>query len=229
MALNTSIDGINLIKKFEGCPRVNGVIKAYQDAIGIWTIGWGHTGYVPCKGKNVCAGMILTDTQATELLKSDLKKFEDKVNKYNSKYNWNQNEFDAMVSFAFNLGSIDQLTANGTRSKSVIADKILAYNKAGGRVLNGLTTRRKAERELFLKKASNSTPSINNEPKEENTSFMIKVTADSLKIREGAGVKYKQVGSIRNKGVYTIVKTKDNWGFLKSGAGWICLDYTKKV
>lgn len=229
MALNTSVNGINLIKKFEGCPRVNGVIKAYQDAIGVWTIGWGHTGYVPCKGKNVCAGMILTDTQATELLKNDLKKFEDKVNKYNSKYNWNQNEFDAMVSFAFNLGSIDQLTANGTRSKSIIVDKILAYNKAGGRVLNGLTTRRKAERELFLKKVSNSTPSTNNEPKEENTSFMVKVTADSLKIREGAGVKYKQVGSIRNKGVYTIVKTKDNWGFLKSGAGWICLDYTKKV
>lgn len=229
MALNTSVDGINLIKKFEGCPRVNGVIKAYQDAIGVWTIGWGHTGYVACKGKNVCAGMILTDTQATELLKNDLKKFEDKVNKYNSKYNWNQNEFDAMVSFAFNLGSIDQLTANGTRSKSIIADKILAYNKAGGRVLNGLTTRRKAERELFLKKASNSTDTGNTPPTEENTTFKVKVTTDSLRIRADATTESKRLDAITDRGVYTIVEVRNNWGRLKSGAGWICLDHTQKI
>lgn len=61
-----------------------------------------------------------------------------------------------LVSFAYNLGNIDGLTANGTRSVSQIADKFLAYNKAGGRVLSGLTSRRKAERELFIKGNSTS-------------------------------------------------------------------------
>ncbi|RDY30153.1 GH25 family lysozyme [Lachnotalea glycerini] len=59
--------------------------------------------------------------------------------------------------------------------------------------------------------------------------FKVKVTADSLRIRKGAGTEYDQVGSIRDKGVYTITKTISNWGYLKSGAGWICLDYVKKL
>ena len=63
------------------------------------------------------------------------------VDKY-SAYNWNQNEFDALVSFAYNIGSIDGLTASGSRSKEEIADKIQAYNKAGGKVLSGLIRRR---------------------------------------------------------------------------------------
>ncbi len=79
-----------------------------------------------------------------------MEKYEKKVEKYESRYNWTQNEFDAMVSFAYNLGSIDKLTADGTRTKAVITEKILLYNKAGGKVLAGLTKRRQAERELFL-------------------------------------------------------------------------------
>lgn len=71
------------------------------------------------------------------------------MDKY-SRYEWNQNEFDGLVSFAYNIGSIDQLTANGTRTKEQIANKILAYNKAGGKVLAGLTRRRQEERTLFL-------------------------------------------------------------------------------
>lgn len=80
-------------------------------------------------------------------------KYEKKVDKY-SKYNFNQNEFDALVSFAYNVGSIDGLTANGTRTKAQIASKILAYNKAGGKVLSGLTRRRQAEYALFIKSCS---------------------------------------------------------------------------
>ncbi len=84
------------------------------------------------------------------LLKKELKTYEAKVNKYNSKYHWNQNQFDAMVSFAYNMGSIDRLTANGTRSLEDIATKMTAYNKSGGKILYSLTSRRKAEKELFL-------------------------------------------------------------------------------
>lgn len=136
--MKTSKNGINLIKKFEGCQ-----LKAYKCAAGVWTIGYGHTAGV--KSTNV-----ITQEKAEEYLKEDLTKYEKNVEKYNSKYGWNQNEFDALVSFAFNIGSIDKLTANGTRSRATIADKILLYNNAGGKVLTGLKERRKAERELFL-------------------------------------------------------------------------------
>lgn len=69
--------------------------------------------------------------------------------KYDYKYHWNQNQLDSLTSFAYNIGSIDQLTANGTRSIAEISNKILAYDKAGGQTLAGLTRRRKAEKELF--------------------------------------------------------------------------------
>lgn len=59
--------------------------------------------------------------------------------------------------------------------------------------------------------------------------YLVKVTASALNIRNGAGTEFKRVGVIRDKGVYTIVETKGNWGKLKSGEGWICLDYTKRV
>lgn len=58
--------------------------------------------------------------------------------------------------------------------------------------------------------------------------YKVKVTANALNIRKGAGMNYSVVGCIRDHGVYTIVETKDNWGKLKSGAGWICLDFTKR-
>lgn len=138
--MKISTNGIALIKRFEGCR-----LKAYKDAVGVLTIGYGHT------GADVKVGQVITQAQADELLKKDLVKFELKVEKYITQYHYNQNEFDALVSFAFNVGSIDQLTAKGSRSKSVIAAKILEYNKAGGRVLTGLTKRRQAESELFLK------------------------------------------------------------------------------
>ena len=137
--MKTSQNGIDLIKSFEGCR-----LTAYRCPAGVPTIGYGHTA-------GVRMGQKITQQQAETYLGQDLEKYEKNVAKYEDKYKWNQNEFDAMVSFAYNLGSIDQLTANGTRSKAVIAEKILLYNKAGGKVLAGLTKRRKAERDLFLK------------------------------------------------------------------------------
>lgn len=141
--MKTSQNGINLIKQFEGCR-----LDAYKCPAGVWTIGYGHTA-------GVKAGDKISAAQAEAYLRADLEKYEKKVDKYN-KYNWSQNEFDALVSFTYNVGSIDQLTANGTRSKAVIAEKILLYNKAAGKVLSGLTKRRQAEKELFLNGALNS-------------------------------------------------------------------------
>ena len=60
-------------------------------------------------------------------------------------------------------------------------------------------------------------------------SYLVKVTVDALNIRTGAGLNFKVVGQIKDRGTYTIVETDSNWGRLKSGAGWICLDHTKRV
>lgn len=62
-----------------------------------------------------------------------------------------------------------------------------------------------------------------------SSSYLVKVTANVLNIRNGSGVYSAVVGQITDKGTYTIVETKGNWGRLKSGKGWICLDYTKRV
>ena len=84
------------------------------------------------------------------MLKKDLKKFEKHVNGYNKIYNFTQYEFDALVSFAFNIGNIKQLTASGTRSRTQIAAKMLLYVKAGGKRVQGLVNRRQKERNLFV-------------------------------------------------------------------------------
>ena len=134
----TSTNGINLIKKFEGCR-----LTAYRCSAGVLTIGYGHT-------KGVTEGMIITEQQATDLLKSDLKTSENAVNKY-SAYNFNQNQFDALVSFTFNCGSgnLSKLTAKGTRTLAEISNALLLYNKANGKKLVGLVKRRHAEKTLF--------------------------------------------------------------------------------
>lgn len=142
--MKTSQTGIDLIKQFEGC-----VLTAYKCPAGVWTIGYGHTA-------GVKQGQRITAAQAENYLKTDLQAYEKKVEKY-SRYGWNQNEFDALVSFAYNIGSIDQLTANGTRSRAVIAEKMLSYNEAGGVILSGLVRRRQAERQLFLKSCTGAT------------------------------------------------------------------------
>lgn len=143
--MKTGQAGINLIKQFEGCR-----LEAYKCPAGRWTIGYGHTA-------NVKQGDKISQTQADAFLKADLEKYEKCVEKYNNKYSWSQDEFDALVSFAYNLGSIDQLVANGTRDRATIAEKMLLYNKAAGKVLAGLTKRREAERSLFLSGGSAST------------------------------------------------------------------------
>ena len=134
--------GITLIKQYEGC-----VLKVYLDPIGIPTCGYGHT-----KGLGKAdVGKPISQKEADDYLISDLESSVKKVERYNDIYNFTDNEASAMLSFAFNVGSIDQLTANGTRTMEQIADKIREYNKAGGKVLKGLVTRRQAEYELFCK------------------------------------------------------------------------------
>lgn len=135
--MKTSQVGIDLIRKYEGLR-----LKAYKCPAGVWTIGYGHT-------NGVKEGDVITEPEAIDLLKSDVSKFEKRVEKYDNIYRWNQNEFDALVSFAFNIGGIDQLVGKGRRTRKQIIDKIPQYNKAGGKELAGLTKRRMEEKALF--------------------------------------------------------------------------------
>lgn len=148
---------LDLVKKFEGCP-----LTAYRDEVGVWTIGYGITNSDKSITRTtIKRGLKISKETAEKWLEESLnKKYLPRVLKYDEQYNWNQNELDALVSFAYNIGSITQLTAKGTRSKKTIAAKLLEYNKAGGKVYRGLTRRRKAEQKLFItpvKKKSNKT------------------------------------------------------------------------
>lgn len=140
MKRSLSANGLNLIKSFEGCK-----LTAYKSVPTekYYTIGYGHY------GSDVKAGMTITLKKAEELLLHDCQKFVNHVNTYMDKYNFNQNQFDALVSFAYNIGNIKQLTANGTRTIAQISAKIPAYNRSGGKVLYGLVKRRAKEKALF--------------------------------------------------------------------------------
>ena len=144
MSLSISDNGLTLIKKFEGC-----ILTSYQDSVGVWTIGYGHTFCVS-------EGQKITQAQADSYLKSDCANAEKAVNGYDDTYHWNQNQFDALVSFTFNCGSgnLKTLLNNGQRTIAEISAKITAYNKAGGKILQGLVNRRAAEKELFDKPVS---------------------------------------------------------------------------
>jgi len=117
---------------------------------GRFEIGWGITSAdKEITGKTIKRGMTISQATADRwLIESLEKKYTPKVLKYG--YDLNDNEFGALLSFCYNIGSIGQLTDYGKRSKKTIAQKMLLYNKAGGRVLLGLKRRREAEHNLFL-------------------------------------------------------------------------------
>ena len=115
---------------------------------GIWTIGYGTTDadYAITKTK-IKAGLKISKQQAEKWLRQSLNKiYCPKVNKYNNKYHWTQNEFDALVSFAYLSGNIDKLTDNGKKTKKEIAERMLYY----GNMVPSIRKRRKAEQKLFL-------------------------------------------------------------------------------
>lgn len=146
--MNISQNGINLIKEFEGCR-----LTAYKDSVGVLTIGWGTTNadYSITK-THIVHGLTISQSTADKWLEDSLNnKYVPKVMKYDAIYHWNQNQLDGLTSFAYNIGSIDQLVNYGKRSILEIGNKMLAYNKAGGKILAGLTRRREAEKALFEK------------------------------------------------------------------------------
>ncbi|HEJ8022150.1 TPA: lysozyme [Serratia liquefaciens] len=139
--------GIELIKRFEGLE-----LKAYLDCVGVWTIGYGWT--QPVDGKKIGPGMVIDQATADRLLKCGVVQFEQGVNQM-VKVKITQGQFDALVSFAYNLG-LRSLSTSTLLQKLNAGDKQGAANEfgrwvnAGGVKLNGLVKRRAAEREMFL-------------------------------------------------------------------------------
>lgn len=139
--MKISAEGLALIKKFEGCE-----LEAYQDAVGVWTIGYGHI-------KGVKEGMTITKQQAEEMLEEELVEYENYV-KEAVKYQLDQCMFDALVSWTYNLGpsnlnSSTLLKVLNAGDYDGVPEQIKRWNKAGGKVLQGLVRRREAEALLF--------------------------------------------------------------------------------
>lgn len=154
--MKISASGRALIEAFEGCdtpvPGRPGTFTTYHDEVGVLTIGFGHTnlGNVPPHIKD---GDVWTSAQCDAALANDMAKFENDVGHIMSNSVLVQSQFDALVSFDFNTGSLakSSIPAKIKAGRTDAAmETLLAYNHAGGRVLNGLTRRRRAERLLFL-------------------------------------------------------------------------------
>ena len=143
--MNISEKGLELIKSFEGCH-----LTAYRCPAGVWTIGYGHT-------SGVYEGMVITQEQADKFLFEDVQRFVNAVNQYQSRFNFNQNEFDALVSFTYNCGAGSLANVMACcNTKQEIAEECKLYNKGGGVVLPGLVRRRNEEYQLFMSGSSSS-------------------------------------------------------------------------
>lgn len=150
--MRISNKGIALIKRFEGF-----FSKPYKDPIGIPTIGYGFTYYLPSRIKVTLQDKPITEQQATEMLKEVLKGYESDVLRLVKKP-LTQNQFDALVSFTYNLGATNLSKSTLLRKLNVnpndpsISLEFVKWNKAGGKVFRGLTLRREAERDLYFTK-----------------------------------------------------------------------------
>lgn len=141
--MHISDRGVDLIAKYEGCR-----LEAYKCPAGVWTIGYGHTAGVK-EGDRLAS-----EEAAKALLKEDLSKYGGYVNACVKKgligFSLTQNMFDALTSFCYNCGNGNLQKLVTDRDAITVADKLLLYNKGGGKVLPGLVRRREEERELFL-------------------------------------------------------------------------------
>ncbi len=143
--------GLALIKRFEGCARVrgDGTVEAYPDPGSggdPWTIGWGAT------GAGIARGTVWTQAQCDARLETDLSRYADEVAAAIGEAPTSDAQFDALVSFHYNTGAISRATLTSKHCAGDFAGaarEFARWNKAGGRVLKGLTNRRAAEAELY--------------------------------------------------------------------------------
>lgn len=224
-----SAAGIALIKRFEGCR-----LTAYKCSAGVWTIGYGHT-------SGVHSGQVITQAQADAFLRQDLEKFERYVN--STAYvpitaQLNDNQFAALVSFAFNCGQGNLKRLCAGRNTAQIAAAMPQYCKAAGRKLPGLVQRRAAEVALFntpVTTAPANQPMVKAaEVQHIQPNYQLGqayfVHVDNLRIRSTPSTQGKIIGKIGNRAVCNKATTRDSKGQIWmniSGSAkeeWICAD-----
>ena len=135
------MEGLSLIKKFEGCE-----LEAYQCSAGVWTIGYGHT-------KGVAPGDSVSQEEAEQMLVDELHEYESYINEYVT-VALSQNQFDALVSWVYNLGPANlkastMLKVLNSGEYEDVPAQMKRWNKAGGKILEGLIRRREAEACLY--------------------------------------------------------------------------------
>lgn len=196
---------LTMIEDFEGFSPTPYKAHASEK---YWTIGYGHY------GKDVIKNSTITKKDAELLLKRDLKVYCSLVEKYDSIYHWTQAEFEALVSFCYNIGNIDTLTSKGKRTREQIATKMLDYCHVGTWVLTGLQNRRKKESEYFR---SGSTEKI--------------VSANSgLNVRKSP-IDGKIICTIPKNTIVKVIEIFENWSLVdcscngKHFVGWVSTKY----
>lgn len=140
------MNAIDLIKKYEGFRP-----QSYQDSVGVWTIGYGTT---RINGQPVKAGMTITEDQALQLVKQEVNKLWSQIESI-TKINLNDNQMNALVDFAYNLGFNALKTSTLMKMVNAgdfngAANQFSRWVYAGGKVLPGLVKRREAEKQLFI-------------------------------------------------------------------------------
>lgn len=164
--MSVSQVGVNLVKHFEGL-----YLKAYQDVVGVWTIGYGNT-----QKEWAYRGNVITEAQANELLRQDLDSHM-RLPKQDLTGDMNQNQYDALCSFAFNLGAgifrnnknlLDAINSGNWNEASRIMNLFI---NAGGRPYAGLIRRRKAETELMLSNYPKENIAVEPRPKYDDSWF----------------------------------------------------------
>ena len=222
--MKTSENGIALMKRFEGCG-----LTAYKDRVGVWTIGYGITNAdKSITGRTIRKGMKISRETADAWLRKSLRqKYEPKVAKYADQYHWNQNQYDALVSFAFNIGSIDQLTANGKRTIKQIANAMLLYDHAGGRRVKGLTERRRAEQRLFLTPVGNKSDHIGDATKMITRKRTV-TNAAGANLRELPSGESAVVATVKQGAELAVVEDWTATNTAGSDTRYVCVNYAGK-
>jgi lysozyme len=148
--ISKKVSASNFIAKWEGLK-----LQAYRDIVGIWTIGFGNT-FNPFTGEPVKQGLIITENEARRWLNKTVGDFREKVEAL-VKVPLKDTQLDALTSLAYNigLGAFQRSTLlrllNAGQPAETVAEQFLRWNRAAGKVVRGLTLRRQAEKDLFLR------------------------------------------------------------------------------
>lgn len=230
--MRTNKAGLDLIKEFEGFRA-----KAYMCPAGVWTIGYGHTSMAGAP--EVKRGMTVTRAEAEEILRRDLRIFEDAV-KRAIKVELNSNQFSACVSLCYNIGEAAFKRSSiarfcNQRQWKKAADAFALWNKASGKVLPGLTRRRAAEAALFSRTGVSAREEVRpvvDEPK--GKPMVVSTTNIAAGVTAAAGVAAAAKDAVQSGTEVLSIFSSFNFTMvliliILAGAAWIVWERYKKA